>query len=329
MPQPTFVSHAQNGEDVVLHRALRTVGQGRYVEVGANHPESLSITRGFYDLGWSGVTIDPVAAYADLHGEQRPRDTFVRAAVTDAEIDEVEFHEFPGTGLSTLDAEVADRHRATGRESVTTRVPARRLDDVLESAGLRGQDIHFLVVDTEGAEAQVLASIDLTRWRPWVMVVESTAPLDTAQTHGSWEPRLLEQGYEFCLFDGLSRFYVAREHADRLRESLSYPACPLDEYVLATDLRTQERIDALVASRDQLTSELVRWRGEAVARWSAATVAASAAPADDGAAQQEAQRLREEVAQLHRELAAVRATVSWRVTAPLRAVRGVTRGAAR
>lgn len=319
--QPTFVSHAQHGEDVVLHRALRTVARGRYVEVGANHPERLSITRAFYDLGWSGVTVDPVAAYAELHRQERPRDTFVQAAVTDQDAEEVEFHLFPDTGLSTLDADVAGRHQAAGREPVAVTVPARRLDAVLEDAGLQGEELHFLVVDTEGAEAQVLRSLDLTTWRPWVLVVESTVPLGTEQTHGSWEPRLIENGYEFCLFDGLSRFYVAREHADRLRDLLSYPACPLDDYVLASDVERQHLLDALQESRKALTTELVRWRGEAVSRWSVVQTA----PVDDGAAQ-EAHRLRGEVAHLHRELEALHATVSWRVTSPLRAVRRAARG---
>lgn len=289
--------------------------------MGANHPETLSISRAFYDLGWSGVTVDPVAEYAELHRRDRPRDTFVQAAVTDREVDEVDFHLIADTGLSTLDVAVAERHRAAGREFVTVTVSARRLDALLDEAGLAGEDIHFLVVDTEGAEREVLQSIDLSVWRPWIIVAESTVPLGTTQTHGSWEPRLLESGYEFCLFDGLSRFYVAQEHADRLREALSYPACPLDDYVKAADLQQRDLIDKLTASRDVLTRELVRWRGEAVTRWSAAQVA----PADP-ASNDEAARLAEEVAHLRRELDAVRATVSWRVTAPLRAVRRGTSG---
>lgn len=321
MHQPTFVSHAQHGEDVVLHRALRSVAQGRYVEVGANHPESLSISRAFYDLGWSGVTVDPVAEYGELHRRDRPRDTFVQAAVTNLDVDEVEFHLIADTGLSTLDAAVAERHRAAGRESVTITVPARRLDALLGEAGLAGDAIHFLVVDTEGAEREVLESIDLAVWRPWIVVAESTVPLGTTQTHSSWEPRLLEAGYEFCLFDGLSRFYVAEEHADRLRDALSYPACPLDDYVKAADLEQRHVIDKLMASRDILTSELVRWRGEAVTRWTAVQVA----PVTDQSTD-EVPRLAEEVAHLRRELDAMRATVSWRVTAPLRAVRRSTSG---
>ena len=54
-----FVSYAQNWEDVMLWRALGHVGQGFYVDVGAFSPDEHSVTRAFYDLGWSGINIEP------------------------------------------------------------------------------------------------------------------------------------------------------------------------------------------------------------------------------------------------------------------------------
>jgi hypothetical protein len=41
-----FLSYAQNMEDVILHRALREVEHGFYVDVGANSPDlqSMSVT---------------------------------------------------------------------------------------------------------------------------------------------------------------------------------------------------------------------------------------------------------------------------------------------
>ena len=44
----TFVSYAQNFEDVMLWRALRHVAHGFYIDVGAGHPDESSVTRAFY-----------------------------------------------------------------------------------------------------------------------------------------------------------------------------------------------------------------------------------------------------------------------------------------
>jgi hypothetical protein len=61
-----MVSYAASAEDVVLHRALcrGRVGVGRYVDVGASSPYLSSVTRHFYDAGWSGIDVEPLAEEA-------------------------------------------------------------------------------------------------------------------------------------------------------------------------------------------------------------------------------------------------------------------------
>ena len=56
----SFVSYAQNYEDLMLWRALRHVEQGFYVDCGAYDPEEHSVTKAFYERGWSGINIEPV-----------------------------------------------------------------------------------------------------------------------------------------------------------------------------------------------------------------------------------------------------------------------------
>ena len=40
----SFISHAQNFEDVMLWRALKHIEHGFYVDVGANDPDVHSVT---------------------------------------------------------------------------------------------------------------------------------------------------------------------------------------------------------------------------------------------------------------------------------------------
>lgn len=318
------MSYAQNREDVVLWRALGHLPHGRYVDVGANHPRDLSVTRAFYDRGWSGITVEPVHEFAELHRVERPRDTLVEAAVVaDAEPD-VTLHTISGTGLSTVRDDISSEHEAHGWHPAETTVPATTLAAVIAGDEDFARETHLLVVDTEGSEGAVLSSVDLRTWRPWVVVVEATAPLTNRPTHGEWEPQLTAAGYEFCLFDGVSRFYVADEHAPTLRAALSYPACALDEFVDARQADLEARLDAgarsveaLERSRAVLLNDLVRWRSQAVTAW--------AAMVTDEWKPQEVTHLRNEVRSLHREIEAMHQTLSWRVTTPLRAVRRLGR----
>ena len=69
-----MISHAANAEDVVLHRALCTGGAlGRYVDVGASSPYLGSVTRHFYEAGWSGIDVEPLAEEAGELRRARPR----------------------------------------------------------------------------------------------------------------------------------------------------------------------------------------------------------------------------------------------------------------
>ncbi|MCU1431586.1 MAG: FkbM family methyltransferase [Actinotalea sp.] len=306
---PPFISYAQNREDVVLWRALGDVARGRYVEVGANHPTDDSVSKAFYDRGWSGITVEPVPYFADLQRAQRPRDHLVQAAVTDSPDTEITLHTVPGTGLSTIVDEVSDRHAGAGIEHLDVTVPAIRLDDVLTKAGwVPEEPIHFMLVDVEGAEDEVLRSIDLRVWRPWVLVVESTAPNSTVSTHESWEPDVLAAGYDFRLFDGLSRFYVSRERAAERGELLTYAACVLDNYVAKPHADAQEE-------RQELRVQVAHWRTIALTQWADAVVGA-VGRAPIASSDAEAEHLRHEIQ-------AIQGTLSWRVTRPLRGLRRV------
>jgi len=54
-----LISYAQNFEDVMLARVFHGRKNGFYVDVGAADPINLSVTKWFYDLGWSGINVEP------------------------------------------------------------------------------------------------------------------------------------------------------------------------------------------------------------------------------------------------------------------------------
>ena len=221
-----FVSYAQNYEDVILWRALGDVERGFYVDVGAADPQEDSITNAFYERGWSGINIEPVDEFFHKLAAARPRDTNLHAAAG-AEPELQILYTFAGTGLSTLDLETAARHQAAGRQACETIVPVLTLKAILEHCA--PPTIHFLKIDVEGAEVEVLKGLDLNAVRPWVMIVEATAPNSQISTSEEWENLIVGCGYDFAYFDGLNCFYVAKECAN-LKERLSVPPNFFDDF---------------------------------------------------------------------------------------------------
>lgn len=207
-----FLSYAQNFEDVMLWRAVGHVTDGVYVDIGAQHPRIDSVSRAFYERGWRGVHVEPVPAFADLLRQDRPDETVLQVALGEHE-GTLELNVFPDTGLSTAVAAYAERHR-TERGYQTERIQVPLLTMGAALGFLDGKEVHWLKIDVEGFEEQVLRGWDSQQLRPWVLVVEATVPNSTETDHEKWEHLVLAAGYRFVYFDGLNRFYIANERPE-------------------------------------------------------------------------------------------------------------------
>jgi FkbM family methyltransferase len=236
-----FISYGQNCEDVVLWRALRDVEKGFYVDVGAADPEEWSVTRAFYDRGWSGINIEPLDEYFDKLKEARPRDTNLKMAVG-REAGLRTLYAIAGTGLSTFDPEIAARYQAAGWQTQEIVVPVLELTKVLE--GRAAPAIHFLKIEVEGAEVEGLEGLDLERIRPWIIVTEATEPFSTVSTRDKWEHLITDHKYSFAYFDGLNCFYVAHE-VSKLKERLAVPPNVFDEFVRFREWSNGQRVATL------------------------------------------------------------------------------------
>ena len=302
----TFTSYAQNHEDVILWRALKHIRVGFYVDVGANDPLEDSVTQLFYEHGWHGINIEPSPTYFKRLQEARSRDTNLAYVVGDTD-GTVTFYEATTRGLSTATKDVGEQYRVNGKATLRE-AQQLRLDTILERHG--NECIHFLKIDVEGAEAAVIAGLSLDKFRPWVLVVESLDPITQKPSFESWERKIITGGYSLVFFDGLNRYYVAKEH-EELAPAFSAPPNVLDGFVPWAQMRQIQRVidskktcaeaearaqeaEASMLQLDELNRGLHRWQSIAGG--------------------------------LDQELKGVYASKSWRITLPLRKLSGWTFG---
>jgi FkbM family methyltransferase len=245
----TFVSHAQNFEDVMLWRSLREVSEGFYIDIGAHDPKIESVTHAFYERGWRGINVEPVRRFFEALQNEREFDLNINCAVGDA-IGEIDFWSVEGGGLSTAVKEQAARHRASGNRVTPTKVDVRTLESICDDY-VQGRAIHFLKIDVEGFEENVLKGANFERYRPWIVVVEATLPMSQVETHQMWEHILLNSDYLLCYKDGLNRFYLAKEKEDLLSR-FTYPPNYFDDFVVYS-----------MSEDGQL--EMVRWQHDLMA----------------------------------------------------------------
>lgn len=297
-----FTSYAQNFEDVILWRALKSVERGFYIDIGAQDPVEDSVSLSFYEQGWRGVHVEPTATYAAKIRAARPDEEVIEAAIgTDTGL--LTFHEFPGTGLSTGDPAIAKQHVEAGLKMKERLVPLVSLQNLLDRHAER--EVHWLKIDVEGMESAVIESWGASAVRPWIVVVESTLPLSTEKSHAEWQSHLKGLGYEFVYFDGLNRFYVSEKHPE-LRGSFGPGPNYFDEFAFPASSTSH----MLAPMRQQLSA-----RNKQLADKQAAIEERDA----------EAARLSESIATLAQQVQqlsaltdALQNSTSWRLTAPLR-----------
>jgi len=224
----TILSYAQNFEDVMLWRALKGVANGYYIDIGAHDPRVDSVSRLFYEQGWRGMHVEPLPVYCNALRDDRRDETVLQAAVG-ARAGVICFYEIPETGISTGDAQIAAAHRERGFPINEIVVPCVTLKQVFEQTKV--EVIHWLKIDVEGLEEQVLQSWGGSLARPWVVVIESTLPLTQQESHEKWEHHLTSRGYHFAYFDGLNRFYLA-QGKENLRAAFKVGPNVFDEFAL-------------------------------------------------------------------------------------------------
>jgi len=332
--QMTFISYAQNFEDVMLWRALGHVPAGRYIDVGAQDPVVDSVSKAFYEHGWRGIHVEPVPRYADMLRRDRPDETVLQLALSD-QAGILELNVFEDTGLSTGIKEFADRHRTQGLAHQTVATPMLPMRTAF--ASLTGQPVHWLKIDVEGLEESVLRGWDSEALRPWIIVIEATVPMSTEIRYQGAEDILLAARYEFVYFDGLNRFYVAAEHPE-LKAAFSSPPNVFDGVRLsglASSELCRGLLEAHRAETEMLGETLRLLRREALNTQTEVQrrqreVEAQAqhrlheievrAQRDLQAASAALEFAQAQCSEVQHRLDAVLDSTSWKVTAPMRSV---------
>lgn len=253
----------------MLWRALSHITRGFYIDVGAHDPLVDSVSRAFHDQGWRGIHVEPVSKYADRLRHQRPGDDVVEAVVGLTQ-GLVPFFEIDETGLSTANASLADGYSERGFEVLQRLKPSISLDAI---ALMAERDVHWLKIDVEGGELDVLRSWR-SDFRPWILVVESTVPTSQRQSYDCWDDLVVEKDYKFVWFDGLNRFYVHKDHVE-LEDSFKSPPNVFDGFVLSKFSSSSFSVD-IRENIDHLTQEIeiAKCQAEGARSWAEAHLAA-------------------------------------------------------
>ena len=173
---------------------------GFFIEAGANDGFAKSNTYYFEKMqGWKGILVEPIPELGEKCARERPNSVVFNCALVS--------RNYTGHSVTMLysnlmslvegarksDAADLDHARlgmelqADVNQVYKVTVPARTLTSILDEVG--APEIDLFSLDVEGYELQVLEGLDLARYRPKYMLIET-------DFRGEVEAYLSVRGYE-------------------------------------------------------------------------------------------------------------------------------------
>jgi FkbM family methyltransferase len=221
-----MISYAQNFEDVYLRRCFGKQKEGFYIDVGAYHPVHDSVTKFFYDSGWSGINLEANPSLIDTLMVQRPRDINLNLCIDDKS---------RGNSRQKLSVPFGNKGlgKVFGLENHKPKmsreyfVYSENLSNVISSYEI--PDIDFIKIDVEGGEFKVLLGIDLNLHRPKIFLVEIFVGLYDVQNIRNIDQYFDKYNYRKVFCDGINNYYISAESLD-LEVNFKFPANVLDNF---------------------------------------------------------------------------------------------------
>ena len=206
-------TYSQNGDDMViacLFQQLR-IYQPSYLDLGAYHPTDISNTALLYSRGSRGVNVEPVPALHREFVRMRPGDVNLNCAVAPRRGKLTMTMYLPKGGSGTFRPEWATKV-GNPAKGVQVEVDTYTLDEILD-VHTNGQFPHFLSIDVEGMDEEILGSFDFSRRAPVVIDVEAFCGSDEAQRI---RDTLERAGFFFLMRCGHNCIYVRNDQRERM-----------------------------------------------------------------------------------------------------------------
>ena len=193
-----FTTYSQCLEDFILYCIFYDIDNGFYIDVGANDPNDISVTKAFYLNGWHGINIEPLPEMFSLISKNRIRDINLNIGAGEKE------------GIMSLNVRGAcstlNKKYFNDKEPFIN-VTIYPLSKICKKYVPKDEEIQFCKIDVEGYEKYVLLGYDFENYRPKVFCVESTIPTTNIPSHQEWEYILLQNGYAFGFEYNVNRYY--------------------------------------------------------------------------------------------------------------------------
>lgn len=194
-----FTTYSQEYEDLILLCIFYDIEKGYYIDIGANDPDKISVTKAFYLKGWNGINIEPLPEKYNSLLQKRPKDINLQIGVGKNKGNTTLY--LYGTGSTIY-------KKLIKKPSKFIFIKIDTMANICKDYIKKEIKIQFCKIDVEGSEKDVLLGFDFQRYRPIIFLIESTLPSTNISSYSSWEYILINNNYSFVYQYSINRFYV-------------------------------------------------------------------------------------------------------------------------
>lgn len=216
------MSYGQFNEDeFILSQYTQSVGFA--IEVGGADGINGSPTKCLEDRGWKTLLVEPNPELFQLAKSRRPY--VYQCAAGNENIDDV------GMTIYTLDGgnqtavsglkpnvKLIEQHQHLIKDQYLELVNQRTLNSLInqweEELGEPIANIDFLSIDTEGTELDVIAGIDLSKWKPKIIALENNF-----EDH-NYRRTMYNYGYVLYERIGVNDYYIEQSYVPKMENGI-------------------------------------------------------------------------------------------------------------
>lgn len=202
--------YGQLAEDVAIKRMFPKKYKGFFVDVGCFHPTKYNNTYAFYKKGWRGVNIDIDRIKIKGFNWWRWGDTNIAKGVSSDKGQMKYWTNGFYSLVNTLDPETAK----TRDDYVESIVETDTLTNLIDQTKYKDKPIDLLCIDAEGHDFTVLRSLDLKRYDPKLIVIETFARKLDDVLELDITKFLSANNYNLVNWVGLSLVFRKKGHGD-------------------------------------------------------------------------------------------------------------------
>jgi len=158
------------GEDTFIGNYFKDKSNGFYIDVGCYHPLDGNNTHLLHAKGWSGINLDINFYSIELFNFLRKKDINIHSGISYRQEKLTMYYRKEINMLNTLDKKIAEIHFRNGFKKRNVQV--NTLNFFISKYFKKLEKIDFLNIDVEGAELNVLKSLNFKLYKPQLICIE-------------------------------------------------------------------------------------------------------------------------------------------------------------